>query len=137
MRLVQRGSNREKYRGEAEIFAKAGIAALIYDKRADSFSRSHAGGRSYSLLADDVITAVGAMGSRTDIDRESIGLWGISEGAWIASLAASQPNSNAAFLITVGAVGVQPVQQQSWQLVNRLRDQGVTSDSMIRRPRIA
>ncbi|MDF2963435.1 MAG: hypothetical protein K0S39_5170 [Paenibacillus sp.] len=125
-------SNREKYRAEAEMFAKAGIAAFIYDKRADGFSKSRSGGRSYSLLAEDVKAAVAALGARTDIDRNAIGLWGISEGAWTASLAASRDNSDAAFLITVGAVGVQPVQQQSWQLVNRLYDQGITSASMIR-----
>jgi pimeloyl-ACP methyl ester carboxylesterase len=125
-------ANREKYRAEAEMFAKAGIAALIYDKRADGFSKSRAGDRSYQLLSQDVNAAVDALRSRTDIDQESIGLWGISEGAWTASLAASQPNSDVAFLITVGAVGVQPVQQQSWLLVNRLHDQGVSADSMVR-----
>ncbi|UUZ94878.1 alpha/beta fold hydrolase [Paenibacillus sp. P25] len=125
-------SDREKYRGEAEMFAKAGIAALIFDKRADGFSKSRAGGRSYAVLADDVSAAVRALATRANIDRTSIGLWGISEGGWVASLAAAKPQSNVSFLITVGAVGVKPVQQQSWRLVNRLYDQGVTSNSMIR-----
>ncbi|WP_248929242.1 alpha/beta hydrolase family protein [Paenibacillus hamazuiensis] len=125
-------SDREKYRGEAEMFVKAGIAALIYDKRADGFSKSRAGGRSYADLADDVNAAAAALAARPDIDRKFIGLWGISEGGWVASLAASRPQTDAAFLITVGAVGVKPVQQQSWQLVNRLYDQGVSSGSMIR-----
>lgn len=125
-------SDREKYRGEAEMFAKAGIAALIYDKRPDGFSKSRGGDRSYQILSEDVVAAVQALRSRADIAPSAVGLWGISEGAWVASLAASEPNSHVAFLITVGAAGVQPVQQQSWQLVNRLHDQGVTSASMIR-----
>lgn len=125
-------SNRERYRPEAEIFAKAGIAALIYDKREDGFSKSRAGKRSYRQLAEDVSAAVASLGTRSDIDSRSIGLWGISEGSMVASLAASQPDSNVAFLISVGANGVQPVQQQSWLLVNRLQDQGITSESMIR-----
>lgn len=125
-------SDREKYRREAEMFAKAGIAAFIYDKRADGFSTSRGGDRSYGVLSEDVSAAVQRLRSHTALAPESIGLWGISEGAWVASLAASQPNTHVAFLITVGAVGVQPVQQQSWQLVNRLQDQGVSSPSMIR-----
>jgi uncharacterized protein len=123
-------SDREKYRQEAEMFVKAGIAALIYDKRPDGFSESRGGDRSYTLLAEDVLSAVAALQSRSDIDQKSIGLWGISEGAWVASLAASQSPSDVGFLITVGAVGVKPVQQQSWLLMNRLGDQGVSAKSM-------
>lgn len=125
-------SDREKYRAEAEMFANAGIAAFIYDKRKDGFSTSRGGDRSYQLLSEDVRAAIRVLRSHEAIQPKSVGLWGISEGAWVASLAASQPDSNAAFLITVGAVGVKPVQQQSWQLVNRLHDQGVTADSMVR-----
>lgn len=122
---------RERYRKEAEVFAKAGIAALIYDKRVDGFAKSRFGGRSYSLLADDVLAAVGALGSRPDIAPGNIGLWGISEGGRVASLAASR-SSEVSFLITVGSSGVRSAQQQSWHLENRLRHQGVTSESMIR-----
>jgi poly(3-hydroxybutyrate) depolymerase len=62
-------ANREKYRGEAEMFAKAGIAALIYDKRADGFSKSRAGDRSYQLLSEDVNAAVDALRSRTELTK--------------------------------------------------------------------
>ncbi|WP_179135869.1 S9 family peptidase [Paenibacillus sp. 32352] len=125
-------SDREKYRSEAEMFAAAGIAALIYDKRADGFSQSRAGGRSYSILAEDVNAAASALSARSDINRKAVGLWGISEGAWVASLAATREASPAAFLITVGAVGVLPIEQQSWQLANRMQDQGVSSPGMAR-----
>ncbi|ATF13737.1 hypothetical protein HPY27_05280 [Brevibacillus sp. HB1.1] len=45
---------------------------------------------------------------------------------------ASQSQNEVGYLITVGAVGVKPVQQQSWLLENRLNDQGVTSKAMVR-----
>ncbi|MCZ8518518.1 MULTISPECIES: alpha/beta hydrolase family protein [Paenibacillus] len=117
--------SREKYRGEAEMFAKAGIAALIYDKRSDGFGKL----RSYDQLAADANAAVEALHAHQSLDPDHIGLWGLSEGAWVTSLAASR-SEKPDFLITVGASGVPPVQQQSWQLVNRLRDQGVTSPSV-------
>ncbi|WP_426448149.1 alpha/beta hydrolase [Paenibacillus sp. S-38] len=122
--------NREKYRGEAELFARAGIAAFIYDKRKDGFASSRSGGRSYDLLATDAAAAVEAMRSHPGLNPEHIGLWGISEGAWVASLAASR-SDRADFLITVGASGVAPVRQQSWQLVNRLQGQGVSSPGVV------
>ncbi|MFG0216613.1 alpha/beta hydrolase family protein [Brevibacillus porteri] len=70
-------SDREKDRQEAEMFAKAGIAAFIYDKRADGFSDSRSGERSYSVLAGDVLSAVTKIRTRNDIDPRAIGLWGI------------------------------------------------------------
>ncbi|HZG14580.1 MAG TPA: alpha/beta fold hydrolase [Candidatus Bathyarchaeia archaeon] len=124
-------NSREKYRQEAELFAKAGVVTLIYDKRADGFSQSRVGGRSYSVLASDVLAAVAALGEDPAVDPAKIGLWGISEGGMVAALAASQ-SSQVSFLITVGLSGVQPAQQQSWHLENRLQHQGVTSPSMIR-----
>ncbi|MCG7215620.1 alpha/beta hydrolase [Paenibacillus mucilaginosus] len=122
--------NREKYRGEAELFARAGIAALIYDKRKDGFASSRSGGRSYDLLAADAGAAVEALRTHPRLNPEHIGLWGISEGAWVASLTASR-SDRADFLITVGASGVAPVRQQSWQLVNRLQGQGVSSPGVV------
>ncbi|WP_167568570.1 alpha/beta hydrolase family protein [Brevibacillus migulae] len=124
-------NSREKYRQEAEMFAKAGLVTLIYDKRADGFSQSRVGGRSYSVLASDVLAAVAALGEDPAVDPAKIGLWGISEGGMVAALAASQ-SPQVSFLITVGLSGVQPAQQQSWHLENRLQHQGVTSPSMIR-----
>jgi len=124
-------NSREKYRQEAEMFAKAGVVTLIYDKRADGFSQSRVGGRSYSVLASDVLAAIAALGEDPAVDPANIGLWGISEGGMVAAIAASQ-SSQVSFLITVGLSGVQPAQQQSWHLENRLQHQGVTSPSMIR-----
>lgn len=122
----------EDYRAEAEIFAKSGIAALIYDKRTEGYSADGVGedSRSYELLADDALAAVRALRSRTDIDLEHIGLWGHSEGGWVAPLAAVRSN-DVSFLITVGASGVPPIQQTSWTLENQFRRQGIYSTPMI------
>ncbi len=116
---------REGYRGEAEAFARAGIVTLIYDKRTEGYSASGAGSRSYTLLAEDALAAVRTLQARADVDRETVGLWGLSEGAWVAPLAAARSNE-VAFLVLVGASGVPPAQQEAWSMENNLRHQGVS-----------
>lgn len=121
---------RQYFRAEGEIFAAAGITTLIYDKRTVGYSGSRIGKRSYSLLAEDVLAAIQYLQSRQEINTTQIGLWGLSEGGWVAPLAASQ-SDDIAFLITVGGSGLAPIQTQLWNMENRLRDRGLQSDSLI------
>ncbi|RSM82046.1 alpha/beta hydrolase [Amycolatopsis sp. WAC 01375] len=114
--------DRDDYRTEAEAFAKAGIATLIYDKRTEGYSLFE---RDYSVLADDALAAVQALRSRPGVDPARVGVWGLSEGGWVAPLAASK-SKDVAFAVTVGANGVSPDRQQSWAFETYLRRGGVT-----------
>ncbi|WP_340681562.1 alpha/beta hydrolase [Amycolatopsis coloradensis] len=114
--------DRDDYRAEAESFAKAGIATLIYDKRTEGYSLFE---RDYSVLADDALAAVQALRSRPGVDPARVGVWGLSEGGWVAPLAASK-SKDVAFVVTVGANGVSPDRQQSWAFETYLRRGGVT-----------
>lgn len=116
---------RRLQRREAEAFAQAGIVTLIYDKRTEGYSASGLGSRSYELLADDALAAVRTLRARAGVSPTMVGLWGLSEGAWVASLAASRSNT-VAFLVLVGASGVPPAQQEAWRLENALRHEGVS-----------
>ncbi|MFE2755255.1 alpha/beta hydrolase family protein [Actinosynnema sp. NPDC059335] len=113
--------SRDGYRAEAEAFARSGIVTLIYDKRPKA-SRSDV---DFGLLADDALAGLRALRSRADVDPDRVGLWGVSEGGWVAPLAASR-TAEVAFVVTVGAAGVAPERQQSWNLVNRLAAAGVS-----------
>jgi pimeloyl-ACP methyl ester carboxylesterase len=117
---------REDYRAEAEAFARGGIVTLIYDKRTKGYSGFD---RSYELLADDALAAVNALQDLPYVDPDVVGLWGLSEGAWVVPIAASRSNE-VAFVMLVAATGVPPAQQTSWALETQLRHQGV-SGSMI------
>jgi len=119
-------ATRDWHRQEAEAFARAGIAVLIYDKRTDGYSLTE---RSYAQLADDALAAHEVLRSHGGVDRNRVGLWGVSEGGWVAPLAASN-SDDVAFLITVGANGIPPAQQEAWAKSNRLRRVGV-SGSML------
>ncbi|SHE88930.1 hypothetical protein SAMN05444392_104145 [Seinonella peptonophila] len=119
--------DRNKLRDHAEIFAKKGYVTLIYDKRTKGYSTFN---RSYALLAKDVIAAVQALKKRPDVDPNKIGVFGESEGSWVAPLAATQ-SSEIKFVITLGAATVLPIAQQNWSIENMLRYQGITDQSMI------
>ncbi|WP_205519132.1 alpha/beta hydrolase family protein [Streptomyces olivoreticuli] len=108
---------REEYMPEAEAFARAGIAALVYDKRTVGYSHLH---RDFPLLADDARAAMETLRARGDVDPAEVGLWGFSEGGWVAPLAATKAPGTA-FLITVGGPGVTPLRAQTWNLGNQLR----------------
>ncbi|MFJ6675419.1 alpha/beta hydrolase family protein [Actinosynnema sp. NPDC091369] len=113
--------SRDGYRPEAEAFARAGVVTLIYDKRPKR-SKSDV---DFELLADDAVAAVRALKAQPDVDPARTGLWGVSEGGWVAPIAAAG-STDVAFVVTVGAPGVAPERQQSWNLVNRLAAAGVS-----------
>jgi uncharacterized protein len=106
----------------AQAFAARGVVSLIYDKRTVGYSQF---ALSYPLLADDAMAAIQLLRAQPGVDPGNVGLWGESEGAWVTSLAASR-STEVAFLITVGAVGVSPVQQTAWNWTNYLRHAGVS-----------
>jgi dienelactone hydrolase len=114
--------SREDYRDQAEAFARQGIATLIYDKRTEGYSQFE---RSYSTLADDALAAVEALRKRPEVDPARVGVWGLSEGGWVAPLAASKSPEHVAFVVTLGANGVEPVRQQAWAIENQLRRLGM------------
>ncbi|WP_280670344.1 MULTISPECIES: alpha/beta hydrolase family protein [unclassified Kitasatospora] len=113
---------RAELRTAAEAYARHGVVTLIYDKRTAGYSTIH---RDYSLLAGDALAALHLLQQRPDVDRGRVGLWGLSEGAWPASLAAGR-SADVAFLITAGAVGLTPAQQQAWAYGEFLRHHQVS-----------
>ncbi|MFB7453521.1 alpha/beta hydrolase family protein [Streptomyces sp. NPDC056194] len=113
---------RSELRAAAEAYARRGIVTLIYDKRTSGYSTLH---RDYSLLADDALAALHLLRDRSGIDKGRTGMWGLSEGAWAVSLAASR-SEDVRFVITAGAVGVQPARQQAWAYGEYLTHAGVS-----------
>ena len=114
-------SAREHYRTEAEAFAEAGVATLAYDRRSVGYSLTE---RSYSRLADDAVAAARVLRAQSGVDPRSVGLWGLSEGGWVAPLAAFRA-PDTAFLIVVGANGVGPLRQQVWAEAVKLESAGI------------
>lgn len=108
--------------GEATAFARQGLSVLIYDKRSVGYSTFQ---RSYSLLADDALGAVRTLRAHTGVDPTKVGIWGLSEGGWVAPLAASR-SADIAFVVVVGANAIDPLRQQNWALTSTLWRGGLT-----------
>lgn len=122
---------RDDYRHIAEALAERGIVTFIYDKRTERYSASPIGSRSFSLLAADAIAAVQMLRERDDVDPSRVGLWGLSEGGWVAPLAASQA-PEIAFVITVAGGGIGPADQTAWATEQAIRYSEVTSSGALR-----
>ncbi|MFI0354907.1 alpha/beta hydrolase family protein [Actinomadura sp. 9N407] len=116
------GVPREHLLTEAVAFARQGLAVLIYDKRTEGYSGFR---RSYDELAVDAAAAVEALRARPGVDRSKVGIWGLSEGGWVAPLAASRSDATA-FVIVVGGNAMSPLRQQTWNEMSGLRRAGAS-----------
>ncbi|MDQ3750069.1 MAG: alpha/beta hydrolase [Acidobacteriota bacterium] len=115
-------STRETFRYYADLFARKGLAVLIYDKR-DIGAMTATELVSSEDLAGDVLAVVGLLKGRDDIDAQRIGLWGGSQGSGIAAMATAQ-SQDIAFLISVSGGGVSYAELNPYQKAHRLRAQG-------------
>ncbi len=95
----------------ARVVAR-GYALLTYDKRGVGESTGVYtgvgpinGDAVFAQLAADVVAGVRVLGARGDIDPDRIGVLGISQGGWIAPLAAAD-SSNVAFVAIVSGTTV-------------------------------
>ena len=94
---------REPYREVGEYFASQGIAALIYDKRGTGQSGgAYESFEPYENLVNDALSAVAFLKQRREIAASQIGIWGLSQGAYISAAAASR-SEDIRFIIVVGA----------------------------------
>ena len=105
---------RDDYRVFARYFAERGIATLIYDKRGVGASTGSWRAGTFTELAGDALAAVRLLAQRGDIDSRRIGLWGCSEGGWVAPLAASQ-SPDVRFLVAISAAGMSPALQEEYR----------------------
>jgi dienelactone hydrolase len=95
---------------QAAHLARAGIVSLVFDKRQNGYSTWH---RDYEMMAGDTLAGVDLLRDRPDVDPAQVGLFGESEGTWIAPVAAAQDPS-IAFMIMVSAPIVPPSQQATY-----------------------
>ncbi|EFL09584.1 S9 family peptidase [Streptomyces sp. AA4] len=120
--VLQGGSDwktRDNLRVQAEMFKRIGVTTLVYDRRTSGYSKTQ---RDYGVLADDLVSAVRALRAQTG--AADVGVWGVSEGAWVAPLAATR-SDDISYVITVGGSGLGGARQTSWYWGNVLRHQGI------------
>ena len=109
------------FRHLARVLPPAGIAVGRFDRRGYDVP--------FEDQVDDALAFVEELAARPDIDAARIGLWGWSQGAWIAPLAASR-SSRISFLVLVASTGVSPSEQMLYGAVKHVRDAGYAEDAV-------
>ena len=92
---------------------------LRYDRRGDDVP--------FEDQVAEARTAVDVLRARSDIDPTRIGLWGFSQGAWIAPIVAAE-SGDIAFLVLVASTGVTPAEQMRYGAVKHARQAGFGDD---------
>ena len=113
----------QQLRPLAKALARAGIAILIYDKRGVGDSAGDWRAGDFEDLASDALAGVRLLQARADIQPQQVGLLGIGEGGWVAPIAAAR-SRDAAFLITIAAPGMSPIEQERYRRARALRSSG-------------
>ena len=103
------------------VLPPAGIGVVTFDRRGDGDSTGDSSRGRFQLQVED------ALAVREALDVERVGLWGFSQGGWIAPLAASQ-SDGVAFVVGVASTGVTPSAQMMYATAQQLRLAGYGED---------
>jgi dipeptidyl aminopeptidase/acylaminoacyl peptidase len=106
-----------------EALPARGSAVFVYDRRGSGESEGEFATADFEALAADGAAAFNTLRRRPDIDPERIGLYGISQGGWIAPiLAAKEPA--VALMIIVSGCAVPPAGQMDYGARYTLNEAG-------------
>lgn len=105
-----------------EALAPLGVAVVSYDRRA-----TEGGDTPLAVQAADALAAVHALKGRL---RRPVGIFGFSQGAWAATIAASDPAVD--FLVVLGCSAVSPAEQMRFYTDELLRRRGFSEQDRAR-----
>ena len=111
----------------ADHLADSGVASLRFDDRGVGGSTGDNLQAAIQDRADDVKAAVDLLRSRNDLDADSIGLVGHSEGAAVAPLVANRTDG-VAFVVLLAAPAVPADEILRGQQLRLLDEGGATAD---------
>jgi len=103
---------------QAQALASAGVYVLVPDKRMDTYTTSE---RDYEAMAQDYLVSWQVLASTPGVDPDAVGIYGESEGGWIAPVAAVL-EPQVAFVVLVSSPVVSPREQGAFAMDNYLRN---------------
>jgi uncharacterized protein len=106
-----------------------GVAVLVFDRRGSGESGGSNDHSTFEDLAGDGIAALHALQHTARIDPKRIGFWGLSQGGWLAVLAASE-TPDAAFAISCSAPLVTPTDQMTFAVENLFGVRGYGAEAL-------
>ncbi len=108
-----------------DTFRAAGVATAIWDKAGSGCSTGkYSNGNPIRERAGETVAALKALKGRSEIDGARMGLWAISQGGWVAPMAAVR-TQDVSFMILVSAPARDAVSQAEYQTLNALRSKGI------------
>jgi pimeloyl-ACP methyl ester carboxylesterase len=113
------------YRHLHAVLPPAGIGVITFDRRGEGGSTGDSSRGRFQLQAED------ALAVREALDVERVGMWGLSQGGWIAPLAAAE-SDRVAFVVGVASTGVTPSEQMMYATERQLRLAGCGDDVVTR-----
>jgi pimeloyl-ACP methyl ester carboxylesterase len=102
----------------AERFARAGIAALIYDKRGVGQSTGDWQKAGFEDLATDALAGIHFLQTLPEINRNKIGIFGHSQGGMLAPVVAAR--APLGFVIGSAAGGIDPAEIEEYSIGNSI-----------------
>lgn len=105
------------YRHLHEVLPEVGIGVVTFDRRGDGASTGHSSRGRFEVQAAD------ALGVLSVVDVKQAGLWGFSQGGWVAPLAAAE-SPGVAFVVGVASTGVTPSEQMMYATEQQLTRAG-------------
>jgi len=120
---ADRSRHQYLFRHLATVLPPRGIAVLRYERRGDDVALEE--------QAADTRSAIAKLRARDDLDPTRIGLWGFSQGAWVAPLVASR-SADVAFLVLVASTGVSPSEQMLYGCAKHAREAGFSAGEVDR-----
>jgi uncharacterized protein len=112
---------RREFFYQAKLFARHGMVALAWDKRGSGASSGEVRAP-YEAYAADAEAGARLLAGHPEVDPARLGLYGVSEGGWVAVIAA--PRIRPAFLIVVSATPMTPAEQVLYQTGEDVRRRG-------------
>lgn len=103
------------------ILPPAGIGVVTFDRRGEGASTGRPSRGQFELQACDVLAVAGA------VEAPRVGLWGFSQGGWVAPIAATL-SDRIDFLVLIASTGVSPHEQMLYANGEQLRRAGYDPD---------
>ena len=116
--LILQGSStnlRADYRFYADRFARAGFVVLAFDKRGNGESTGDYRRASYDDIVFDARDAFDTLAAQPEVDARRVGLWGLSQGAFLAPRVAEHLVPPPAFVVAVSSPGVPIFESAAYQ----------------------
>ncbi len=108
-----------------KLLPPRGIGVATFDRRGEGESTGNSTRGRFALQVEDALAVIEA------IEAKRVGLWGISQGGWIAPLAAAA-SDEVAFLVLIASTGVTPSEQMMYAVERQLRLTGYGDDIVAR-----